>query len=93
MKDERGIYYYPFPQNKKVRMYVQDKDDMIHFRLWNVDDPELWAEHGWIPYDAILQAQAMYERKNAFNPKQAYDLDIAKAVLKESSLLNERQPQ
>jgi len=84
MKDDRGIYYYPFPQNKKVRMYVQNTDDMIHFRLWNEDDPELWAQHGWVPYDAILQAQAMYKQKNDFNPRQAYDLDIAKAALKES---------
>ena len=84
MKDDRGIYYYPFPQNKKVRMYVQNTDDMIHFRLWNEDDPELWAQHGWVPYDAILQAQAMYEQKNDFNPRQAYDLEIAKTALKES---------
>ncbi len=83
MKDERGTYYYPFPQNKKVRMYVQDKDDMIYFRLWNADDPELWAQHGWVPYDAIIQAQAMYKQKNDFNPRQAYDPQVARAVLKE----------
>jgi len=23
MKDEKGRYYHPFPQNKRVRMYVQ----------------------------------------------------------------------
>ena len=86
MKDEQGIYYYPFPQNKKVRMYVLQKDEMIHFRLWDADDPELWAQHGWLPYDAIVQAQAMYERKNAFDPRRAYDLEIAKAVLKEQSV-------
>ena len=83
MKDDLGKYYYPFPQNKKVRMYVQEIDGMVQFRLWNSDDAKLWDDHGWIPYDAIQQAAAMYKKKNAFNPNQAYDLDIAKALLKE----------
>ena len=83
MKDERGKYYYPFPQNKTVRMYIQEKDHMIHFRLWKSDDPKLWEEHDWIPYEAIQQATAMYEQKNDFDPNQAYNLDLAKAVLKE----------
>ena len=83
MKDERGKYYYPFPHNKKVRMYVQEDGDDVCFRLWNSDDPQLWEEHGWIPYEAIKQAAAMYEQKNDFNPNQAYNLEIAKAVLKE----------
>ncbi len=83
MKDDRGNFYYPFPQNKKVKMYVQETEGDVCFRLWNADDPELWTEHGWIPYDAILQAQAMYQKKNDFDPKRAYDVDIAKAVLRE----------
>lgn len=83
MKDERGVYYYPFPQNKKVRMYVRQADDTIYFRLWNSDDPELWGQHGWLPYEAIQQATAMYDQKNDFNPKQAYDLQIAEATLKD----------
>ncbi|MCF8082709.1 MAG: hypothetical protein K9M96_06425 [Deltaproteobacteria bacterium] len=83
MKDERGIYYYPFPQNKKVRMYVRESDGTICFRLWNSDDPELWSQHGWLPYEAVQQASAMYEQKNDFNPKQAYDLEIARAALKD----------
>jgi len=82
MQDERGIYYYPFPQNKKVRMYVRDDGETVCFRLWNSDDPELWAQHGWIPYEAVKQATAMYERKNAFDPSVAYDLQIARALLK-----------
>lgn len=83
MKDDRGKYYYPFPQNKRVRMYVQEENSEIFFRLWNADDIQLWDDHGWIPYEAIKQAQAMYEQKNDFNPKQAYDLETAIAVLKE----------
>ncbi len=82
MKDEQGKYYYPFPQNKKVRMYVQKEGEMVYFRLWNSDDPKLWEDHGWVPYEAIKQASAMYEQKNDFNPNQAYDLEIAKTVLK-----------
>ena len=83
MKDDRGKYYYPFPQNKRVRMYVQEEGGTVYFRLWNADDIQLWDDHGWIPYEAIKQAQAMYEQKNDFNPNQAYDLETAKAVLKE----------
>ncbi len=83
MKDDRGKYYYPFPQNKKVRMYVREEAGNVCFRLWNADDPQLWEDHGWIPYEAIKQAQAMYEQKNDFNPNQAYDLEIARALLKE----------
>jgi hypothetical protein len=83
MKDDRGKYYYPFPQNKRVRMYVQEEGGSVYFRLWNSDDIQLWDDHGWIPYEAIQQAQAMYEQKNDFNPNQAYDLETAKAVLKE----------
>lgn len=83
MKDDRGKYYYPFPQNKRVRMYVQEEGGSVYFRLWNSDDIQLWDDHGWIPYEAIQQAQAMYEQKNDFNPNQAYDLETAKAVLNE----------
>ncbi|MDQ1336959.1 MAG: hypothetical protein QG552_3909 [Thermodesulfobacteriota bacterium] len=83
MKDEQGKYYCPFPQNRRVRMYVQESEGMVYFRLWNADDPELWTQHGWVPYDAIIQAQAMYQQKNDFSPQQAYDLNIARAVLKE----------
>jgi hypothetical protein len=82
MKDKKGLYYYPFPQNKRVRMYVQKAGGMISFRMWNADVPELWDEHGWVPYDAIKQAAAIYQG-NAFNPNQAYDIEIAKVLLKE----------
>lgn len=85
MKDERGVYYYPFPQNKKTRMYVRKDQSTILFRLWNQDDPQLWMEHGWVPYEAIRQAAAMFRQSGTFNPDEAYDLDIAKALLKETS--------
>ncbi len=84
MKDERGIYYYPFPQNKRVRMYVLRRGDDICFRLWSADDPKLWEEHGWVPYDAIQKASSMYDGKSGFDPNHAYDLIIAKALLEEA---------
>ena len=64
-------------------MYVQEEGENIYFRLWNSEDPKLWEEHGWIPYEAIRQAEAMYKREDVFKPNQAYDLEIARAVLKE----------
>ena len=73
MKDERGLYYYPFPQNRRVRMYVREAEGSVLFRLWNADDPKLWKEHGWVPYDAIQQAQAMYTGKS-FDPRYAYNI-------------------
>ena len=83
MKDDQGLYYYPFPLNKRVRMYVRVLDGEIAFRMWNADDPQLWEEHGWVPYAAIKQAQKMYEVKD-FDPGQAYDIQIARALIKEN---------
>ena len=80
MKDENGLYYYPFPNNKKVRVYVSLMKDDICFRLWNQDDAKLWEEHGWVPHEAILQAEKMYEGK-PFDPKSAYDIKLAEALL------------
>lgn len=84
MKDKRGLYYYPFPQNKRVRMYVRQEAGNIEFRLWNQDDPKLWQEHGWVPYDTIVQAAKIYNGGN-FNPNQAYDIEIAQALIKDES--------
>ena len=82
MKDSNGFYYYPFPENKRVRMYVKEEKNTIYFRLWNADDEQLWNEHGWVPYEAIKQAADLYDKNNAFNPHKAYDINIAKALLK-----------
>jgi hypothetical protein len=84
MKDDLGLYYFPFPQNKNVRMYVCDTDGVVCFRLWNADDPNLWDEHGWVPYEAVKQARAIYEG-NRFDPAQAYDLQMAKALIDENN--------
>ena len=80
MQDVRGVYYYPFPQNKRVHMYVQKGEQEIEFRLWNQDDPRMWDAHGWVPFGAVVKAQAMY-RGGAFDPRQAYDLVLAREAL------------
>jgi len=83
MKDQLGLYYYPFPNNKRVRMYVRRGPMDIEFRMWNQDDPQMWEEHGWVPYDAIIQAQAMYQG-GSFDPSKAYDIKAAQALIDES---------
>lgn len=85
MKDERGLYYLPYPQNPQTRMYVLRRADDIYFRLWNAKDPTLWEEHGWVPWGAIRKASAMYEGKGAFDPVRAYDIRVAEAVLAENA--------
>ena len=84
MKDQRGLYYFPFPQNKKVRMYVRAVSGEPEFRMWNQDDPQMWEEHEWVPYSAITQAAAMYKGA-AFDPNRAYDLNAAMALIREQS--------
>ncbi len=85
MKDAKGLYYFPYPSNKKVRMYVRRVDDEICFRLYQADEKKMWDEHGWVPHDAIIQAVEIYEKKsaNGFDPTEAYNIDIAKELLKE----------
>jgi hypothetical protein len=80
MEDPRGRYYYPFPQNKHVRMYVRKAGSELEFRLWNQDDPQMWESHGWVPYSAIEQAQAMYQG-GSFDPRIAYDPVLARESL------------
>ncbi len=86
MKDDRGLYYLPFPANKRVRMYVKPVGNEVCFRLWNADDPKMWDEHGWLPYAMIREAAGRYQRKqNGFDPDRAYDIEAARALLKEGS--------
>lgn len=83
MKDDRGHYYYPFPRNHGVRMYVRRTGAGIEFRMWNQEDPDLWAAHGWVPFEAIQEAAKMYEG-GAFNPAKTYDIELAAAALSEA---------
>jgi hypothetical protein len=82
MQDDQGVYYYPYPNNKKTRMYIKKSQGVIWFRLWSKDAPELWDEHGWIPYDAILKASIIYKKSPGnFDPGRAYDIDVATSLL------------
>lgn len=85
MKDERGLYYYPNPLNKDFRMYVRESDGEICFRMWNSEEPDLWKAHEWVPYGAIKKAAEMYQG-NAVDPGQAYDIELARALLKEDKM-------
>ncbi|MCK4390768.1 MAG: hypothetical protein KAV83_11115 [Desulfobacterales bacterium] len=91
MKDEHGLYYYPFPQNRRVHMYVREAEGIIWFRLWSADDPDLWEKHGWVPYGAIKQAAAMY-KGDKFLPNRAYDIEVAKMLVKENASDSEDVP-
>lgn len=84
MRDEYGIFYYPFPENRRVRMYVREAGGDICFRMWSADDDRMWVEHGWVPYTAIREAAEMYDNaQSGFNPRRAYDLDTARALIEE----------
>lgn len=83
MKDRIGLYYYPFPENRRVRMYVRKKGDAIEFRMKNEDDPGMWNDHGWVSYDAIQQAQVLYDRRGGFDPGRAYDIRVAAVLIRD----------
>ena len=86
MKDDKGLYYLPFPGNKRVKMYVKPVGNEVCFRLWNADDPQMWEEHGWLPWTMIQEAAGVYRREQSgFDPNQAYDIAVARAVLKDGS--------
>ena len=67
---------------KNSGMYVQEINGEICFRMWNSEDRKLWEEHDWVPYGAIKKATDIYEGQTV-DPKQAYDIEIANALLKE----------
>jgi hypothetical protein len=77
------MYYFPFPNNKRVRMYVRQQTDEPEFRLWNQDDDQMWEQHGWMPYSAIVQAKAVY-KGGPFDPDRAYDIEAANALIREA---------
>jgi hypothetical protein len=81
MKDKQGLYYYPNPLKKNFRMYVKEIHGETCFRMWNSEDPNLWEAHGWVPYGAVREAAKMYSGKT-LDPKQAYDIEVARALLK-----------
>lgn len=84
MQDTYGVYYYPLPGHKSIRMYVRENEEVIEFRLHNDKDPQLWAEHGWLSYEAVRQAAEMYNRRNGNDPLRLYDFDVALHALQEA---------
>lgn len=82
MKDGRGLYYHPYPDNKRLRMYVRQVGDDICFRIWDSDDGEMWNRHGWVPYRMIERALPIYRPKpGCIDPRIAYDLRVAYALI------------
>lgn len=85
MKDELGLYYYPAPQNKRIRMYVRHSFGAVEFRIKNDDIPEVWDRHGWVSFEEITQAAAKYkERGRGLDPMLLYDLAVAEKLLSEA---------
>ena len=82
MKDDNGLYYYPAPTEKRVRMYVRHRYGQVEFRLWNGEHPQIWDGHDWVPYDAIVAAAAEYKkRKTGVDPLEMYDIHVAECLL------------
>ena len=84
MKDELGLYYYPSAGNHRVRMYVKRESGAVWFRMWNADDPQLWEQHDWVPFFNDTATTEIYTGKN-FDPRRAYDIDAARALLDEDA--------
>ncbi len=85
MQDARGLYYYPSPTNKKERMYVRERAGQVEFRLWNQEQPRIWDQHDWLPFDVVQQAAARYTGKGD-SPLVLYDLDVAMTLIREERL-------
>ena len=86
MQDERGLFYYPDPTNHSSRVYVRRADNgEIEFRLWQEGIPEVWERHPWLPHDVLKDAAALYQKERNKDARQMrlYDLNVAKALLKD----------
>ena len=86
MKDETGLYYHPDPSDAKTRVYVRESAAGVEFRMWRADHPEVWERHEWLAYDVLMAAASMYkDRGNKADPLTFYDLNVARALLKEEA--------
>ena len=86
MKDETGLYYHPDPSDAKTRVYVRESAAGVEFRMWRAAPPEVWERHEWLAYDVLMAAASMYkERGNKAAPLTFYDLNVARALLKEEA--------
>lgn len=86
MKDENGLYYHPDPSDSTTRVYVREGTGGLEFRLWRTDHPEVWGRHGWLAYDVVAAAAAMYKERGAgADPLTLYDCNVARALLKDEA--------
>lgn len=85
MKDANGLYYYPNPSEKSVRVYVRQGEAGPEFRLWHAKNEIMWEKHGWVPYGALKAAAEMYneERGSGSSPLDLYDINVATALIAE----------
>lgn len=84
MHDDNGLFYYPDPANKQVRVYVREDGGGISFRLWHQEHPHVWEQHEWLAYDVIKAAASMYqERGTGTDPLALYDVNVARALIRE----------
>ena len=86
MKDDKGLYYYPDPSDTQTRVYVREAPHGVEFRLWRSDHPEVWEQHHWLAYEVVAAAATMYkERGTGVNPLTFYDLNVARALIKDEA--------
>lgn len=86
MKDNNGLYYHPDPSDIKTRVYVREGHLGPEFRMWRADYPEVWEKHGWLSREVIAAAADMYKQGGSgADPLIFYDLNVARALLKEEA--------
>ncbi|MDR0339559.1 MAG: hypothetical protein LBH65_04710 [Desulfovibrio sp.] len=84
MKDDKGLYYHPDPADAGSRVYVRESAAGVEFRLWRADHPEVWEKHQWLAHSVIEAAALMYkERGSGADPLALYDLNVARALIKD----------
>ncbi len=84
MQDQHGVFYYPQPENKRLKMYVRIQDGIVEFRPDHADNPQLWEGHGWIAYEAAKKADEYSKQQGKRYPLHLYDFDVALGVLADS---------
>lgn len=91
MKDKNGSYYYPNPEDVTTRVYVKNGENDIEFRLWHAERKDVWEKHNWISYSLLEAAALMYkERGTGSDPLALYDINVARALIKEEERQKEK---
>ncbi len=90
MKDENGLYYHPDPSDSKTRVYVRQTPAGVEFRMWRADHPEVWERHGWLALAVLAAAADMYKERGGSDPLVCYDMNVARALLKDEARKTDR---